>query len=710
MKNIAKLTVICTALSACYSFSYAQEVHKTAEVKVTAGRVEQQLLDIPMSVSVLTAEEIKDSSARNIGELLADVPGVEVGGDGSQGLKRVKIRGENEYRSLILIDGQKVSEHKSMSGPALLIDPSSVERIEVIKGPASVLYGSDAIGGVINIITKKGSKKPFEAEASVGWNGAGHGWNESVSLGGNVNGFKYQLDAGYQSHGNIKTPKGYQKNTEFRQKNLGAFLSYDFTDNFTVGMHLDTFDSDINSSSWGYENDPDSDFFVKIPKWKRDKISLFAEVKDVNEYLTRLRWDGYWQKNHKQMQNYVSQSEKTRTYNMNVTTDSLADNRIKTYGTSLQADWQLGDSNFLITGYEFTQDHLTADTAANFSMNMRMGPMTMLDQNYVTNRYVEGKETTNAIFAAMETTLPYDFSVNYGVRYTWVDSKLSKASSFRNGYATTPRGTTNYDNTPVNDAGTPGKEKNSRPVFNLGFIWKGLEDTSFRAQWAQGFRVPNLQEKFLINSMGGGTLYGNPNLKPEKSNNFEIGARYSTDLMDVDVALFYNLSDDYISTESFGTPSQNQTRYVNADKAKTFGSELSLNLRATENINPYVSLSWMKRKTEWADGTSTYNSGTPLFTARYGLRTIYPLFNGKWTTDTYLRSATAKKSYSISTKETTRIAGYTTLNFATAYHFGPKQAFSANFELLNITNQLYGYETSIYEPGRRINFKLSAKY
>ena len=92
MKNIVKLSVLCAAtLSACWSLSHAQEVHKTGEVKVTAGRVEQQLLDIPMSVSVLTAEEIRDSSARNIGELLADVPDVEVGGDGSQGLKRIKI-------------------------------------------------------------------------------------------------------------------------------------------------------------------------------------------------------------------------------------------------------------------------------------------------------------------------------------------------------------------------------------------------------------------------------------------------------------------------------------------------------------------------------------------------------------------------------------------------------------------------------------------
>lgn len=107
-----------------------------------------------------------------------------------------------------------------MSGASILIDPSSIERIEVIKGPASVLYGSDALGGVVNIITKKGSKKPFEAEGSVAWNGAGHGWAKQISLGGTYKGLNYHLDAGYQSHGNIKTPLGYQKGTDFRQKKL----------------------------------------------------------------------------------------------------------------------------------------------------------------------------------------------------------------------------------------------------------------------------------------------------------------------------------------------------------------------------------------------------------------------------------------------------------------------------------------------------------
>lgn len=701
-KNIFRKTAVAVVVLASFT-AQAETVTKTEEVTVTAGRVEQELLDVPMAVTVVTQQEIKESSARNIGELLEDVPGVMVNNAGSQGLKRVSIRGEDTFRTLTLIDGQKISEQKSMSGAAIMIDPSSVERIEVIKGPASVLYGSDALGGVVNIITKKGAKKPFEAEGSVEWNGAGHGWGEAISLGGTYGGLNYHLDAGYQSHGNIKTPLGYQNGTDFRQKNAALFLSYDINQHFTIGMRADTFDSDINSSSWEYEQDPDSEFFVRIPKWKREKVALFAEAKDLNDYLVRLRWDGYWQKNHKNMRNYVSVYDRP----MQVTTDSVADNRIKSIGTSLQADWQLGENNYLITGYEFYQDRLEADTTADTSMVMKMGPMTrpMLGTNTV--RYVKGRETSNAVFASMETTLPHDFLLDYGIRYTWVESKINKASALKNGFAP---GGTKYVNTDDGSSAKVGSDTNSRPVFNLSLNWRGLPDTSLRAGWSQGFRVPNLQEKFLINSMGGGTTYGNPDLKPEKSNNFELGARYNGKWVETDFSVFYNLADDYISTVRVMSGTTSQYTYMNADKAKSFGAEWSVNFKPTDHVFPYASMTWLRRKTEWGSGVSTYDSGIAGFNARYGIKTEFEVFNGRWNTDTYLRSRTASKSYSPSTNETTRVAGYTTLNFATTYHFGLQKRYMVSAEMINITNQLYSYGDSIYEPGRHFNIKVSAKY
>lgn len=193
-KMLARALPLTALGLAAWCPAYAvEEPVKADDVYVTATRVEKELQDVPMSVSVMTSEDIKRSPARTIGELLQDVPGVEIRNSGGQGFKRISIRGENPNRVLILIDGQKLVENKSMDGTPLLIDPSNVERVEVIKGPASVLYGSEAIGGVINIITKKGGDKPIQGEASVAYNGASNGFAESLSAFGGMNGFKYRV-------------------------------------------------------------------------------------------------------------------------------------------------------------------------------------------------------------------------------------------------------------------------------------------------------------------------------------------------------------------------------------------------------------------------------------------------------------------------------------------------------------------------------------
>lgn len=165
----AAAAAVFAALAASSSVAVAaEETVSTETVKVTAARVEQELMDVNMSVSVITADDIARSNARTVGELLKDIPGVQINNDGGQGIKRVGLRGENAFRTLVMIDGQKIAEHKSMSGSPLMIDPSQIERIEVIKGPSSVLYGSDALGGAINIITKKGGADGFHADVSVG--------------------------------------------------------------------------------------------------------------------------------------------------------------------------------------------------------------------------------------------------------------------------------------------------------------------------------------------------------------------------------------------------------------------------------------------------------------------------------------------------------------------------------------------------------------
>ena len=514
----------------------AQETVELDEVKVTAGRVEQELMDVNMSVSVITQEEIRRSSARNVGELLEDIPGVRINNDGGQGMKRIKIRGEDAFRTLVMIDGQKVSEHKSMSGSPMLIDPSMIERIEVIKGPASVLYGSDAIGGAINIITKKGGTKPIEGEVSAGMNTSASGKNASGSIYGGIDGWKYRLSASIEDNDNLKTPKGEMENTYFTARSVSGFLSYDFTPDATVGASLDYYDLEFGSSD---VNTPG--FAVDVPKWTRFKAAAFGEIKNITSSFVRLRTDIFYQKSKKDMTNTVpgvwTQGEVDTFKAMGFEEAFLnrvgvqagnayvlqphASNDMNQYGFSIQADWQIGDSNYLIAGYEISYDDLNAHS---WNTGTNVMPMMLTDKNY------DGYQMTNAVYASMETLLSANLTLTYGARYTWVKTDMD---SINNKMGTK----------------TSGEGSDGKIVFNAGVLWHGTDNLTLRASYAQGYRSPILQELYIDTSMGStGTTYANPDLKPETSDNFEIGARWNSTGLSADLAIFYSTADDYIAT------------------------------------------------------------------------------------------------------------------------------------------------------------------
>lgn len=692
--------VVCTVLILFISFnSYAQEENhiKTTAVKVTATKVEKELLEVPSSVSIVTEEDIKKSSARTVGELLQDVPGVQISNSGGQGLKRISLRGEGVNRTLILIDGQQIVENKSMDGTALMIDTALIERIEIIRGPSSVLYGSNAIGGVINIITKKGGKKPIEGSINLSYNGASQGHSESASIFGKTHGVEYRVTASNNMQQQLRTPIGLVPYSAFEQQNYSAYLAYNFNDNYKLGASYDYFTSDISSGSQavGYEK-----FYVDLPLWSRQKAALFFEVKEAVSFMPKLRLDVFYQQSHKKMHNHVELDPNV--VFMPAVMDNYADNYNNQWGLQLQSDWAISDHTYIIAGYEFNYNILDADTSVDSTS-------TIIDtMNY--NKYVKnyGYEQVHALYAQAESYLPLDFTLFYGVRWTYNIANMEKAEGVK-----VDKTTGSSLPLSVEDIGNTGISSTNAPVFAAGIMWSGIENFSVRFNFSQGFRSPNLQERYLLSSMGGGTIYPNPDLKSETSNNFEFGIRYNDYGVGLDAVYFLSLADNYIAQVPVSTGSS-ATKYKNVSNALTHGAELSLSYTSPIGLKPYTSLTIMQRR--YSDnGVDTWKTGVPLVSGRAGLAYLHT-FNDyvDLSIDLFSRfsSETIDSLDSIHSEFTSDLyyAPWGTANIAISVDFGKDRQYSLSTEVYNLLNTLYKTSVDIYEPGLYGAVKFSAAF
>lgn len=666
--NTFEKTLLASAIVAAFAPAVLAEELQTQSVKVTASRVERELMDVNMSVSVITAEDIKRQGARTVGEILQNVPGVRINNDGGQGIKRAMIRGNDAFQTLVLIDGQKISEQKSMSGSPFLIAPAMIERIEVIKGPASVLYGSEALGGVINIITKKGGDKALSGDVSLGYNSASKGRSGAASLYGAQNGWHYRVGVAADKNSALDTPEGKMPNSYFQSQAANFFLAYDLSDTTQLGATLDYYKLKFGSGSLGYEG-----FAVDVPKWERYKVALFGEMKNISQNLVRARADVFYQGNDKEMINTVPAGHMG-------TVLPLADNSMDQYGLSLQTDWQLGTNHYLIAGYEYNRDNLNADSITKMKMTSRR----RLIESIIGNRNYDGYQSKHGLYANMESQLPKNFALNYGVRYTRVYSDMDNLNR-------------------TNGKKTHEKTSDGKAVFNAGLSWHGIEDLTLRAAFSQGYLFPLLQFLYVDTAMGqsSGSTLANPNLKPETSNNFEVGARFLRDGVSVDGTVFYTDSKDFISTRQI---SRNQSQYHNVAQAKTLGLELATSWDIHQSgIEPYITATVLDRR-YIVNGKTSRKTGQPTTYGQYGVRWNY-LSNGViWRLDAYGYSQNRLKSSAYS------LGGATTWNLLAGVTFGKGEQFDLDLSLYNLGDKKYQYDASIYEAGRSFALKFNARF
>jgi iron complex outermembrane receptor protein len=240
MKRFTFFILFSTLLISTPSFLQAQEQEVTlGQVVVTGTRDVQEIQKIPANVTVITKEEIERSYARTTVDLLRDQVGVVVNdlrGTGKNVFMDIRGFGEiGPLNVLVLVDGRRVNEIDLSGVDWSQIPLEQIERIEILRGPGSVLYGDNAAAGVINIITKR-PQKPLSFEA--GLSGGSYRYNkETASVSGKFGPFSGILNAGY--HGT----DGYRDNGFLRAQDLGGKLVYDVNEdlsfNFSGNFHND---------------------------------------------------------------------------------------------------------------------------------------------------------------------------------------------------------------------------------------------------------------------------------------------------------------------------------------------------------------------------------------------------------------------------------------------------------------------------------------
>ncbi|AEV39040.1 TonB-dependent heme/hemoglobin receptor family protein [Pseudovibrio sp. FO-BEG1] len=669
--------------------AYSQEQKEPEElgpIIVTAARGEQSLDEVTRSVAVVDSEQIERASTNSVAEILRDVPGVKIIDSGVPGMQRISIRGESSIRNVVLIDGQEISDHTSY-GPLFLIAAEDIERIEVVKGPGSVLHGSKAIGGVVNIITKKGADRPLEVEVGTKFNSSTNGISGFASAAGTIDKWDYRVSFSRAYDGDRETPAGTLDPSASSEQSATAYIGYR-GDQHSFSLKAERYELEADV----YTGDPDFPF--DLPKRDRSKLSIFYDFEDVNEYISKIHLDGFFQQIDRVAENGYTIPEiafpptNPPTITKMKQRDNHIESELQTLGLNGQVDLALFNNVVTLVGFQAVQDRLDRQSSqTGMDIPFPPGPPNFPTPITPTSTDDEGKVTTLSAFVQNEWDVTDDLTLTSGSRYYFVKTENKGSAGDRD-------------------------ETDQAVVGAVGLNYTGFDDFALRASVAQGYVYPTLIQTMIgTNFSPAGMVFSNPDLEAETSVTAELGGRYDDGQLMLDAAVFYTQAKDYITTVSCDNVACpiGSLMYDNINEARTWGLELSASYRISDwSLTPYANLTLMRRQFEEADLT-TFHTNTPLVSGSVGVKKDWSLSNGvEAHADMYARFASKHTDLDRSNEVVTEDA-FATLNLAGgfSYDFDDERKLKVNAAVENIFD--LEYKPSLDEltaPGR--TFKLSA--
>ncbi|QZI71417.1 TonB-dependent receptor [Pseudomonas protegens] len=369
---------------------------KLPQMLISANRQVQARNDSSAANTVFTREDIDRLQPSSLTDLLQRVPGVQIARSGGRGsLPGIYLRGTGSAQSLVLVDGQRISSSSSGDSNLQYLNVQQIERVEVLRGSRSVIYGSDAIGGVIQIFTRRGAQQGLQGRTHVGF-GSNQTWERSLGLSGGDERTRFSLGASLDETAGIdSTRESYPSDKDhdaYRNQSLSLSLSHSFNEDVETGLNLldnrghSEYDSPfgryVMSTGQSVEQQPSTDFTVS-------SVSSFIDAR-LNE-----RWQ--------------SRVEIGHAENRDFKRDKLSDERatFNTYRNSLswQNDLTLDEYNSLILGADWYEDRVNASTA--YDEDSRWNRAAFIQHRYQGDSF------------STELGLRRDQNQQYGSQNTW---------------------------------------------------------------------------------------------------------------------------------------------------------------------------------------------------------------------------------------------------------------------------------------------------
>ncbi|NNC99972.1 MAG: TonB-dependent receptor, partial [Gammaproteobacteria bacterium] len=631
------LTFSTALLSACLVSPQAFAAGELEEIVVTATRTEKLLQVNPWSVSVLNEIQLQKQSADQLADILRDLPGLVVSDAGQAGQKRIRIRGEEARRMALLIDGQEFIDHREVGVP-LLVDSVNIARVELVRGPASVLYGPKAMGGVINIITRKDFDSPLNGHLGINYDGATDGTLYSASFGGRVKDTEWQTAFSDNSQGERDSPDGRIENTAYQSRGYSARIKQ-FAGNHSFGLAFEQFEasSDVYVEPEVRFTPPFLDFSIDIPVRDRNKVSLNHLYLGESGPLQSVAIDAYQQ---------VSDREFNTRPLMQLGPGLVMDTRIDTTsqlvsnGFNLQSEWLFAEDHTVVLGYQFTGDEVQQNRQRDALINGFITSSESVDDT--------AKLDTSAVYVQDDWSLTPVLSLVTGARFYQVDGR--QKTSTRTSHL--------------------ASFKDSHAIGSVALVYNWRPDTTLRLNVSQGYIYPSLLN--LAIGAFAGSRFINPvaDLRPETSTTSELGIRYSGETTVLDAVLFNSQASDYID-HVFCNPedaclTDRDKIYRNVGESDSYGLEVSLSKRLAD-YQLYADATWIRRKKNY-QGVNTWDSGIPELSGRLGLRRTW---HAPLEVNLFARFATAADDAELTRRgvEVSRYAGYATVNANLHYSF-----------------------------------------